>query len=258
MFSSETEQRGMRGIWHGGNFKIQHIKCKMKWGLGMRGGVKLTVRCSATLWAQMAPALLWGKQFHSHWGHSSSEQMQLFYCNVLWTEITGECHLAGKQDELDGVMLFGWIYWLCSHGLQNHIFTVLLNTNLVLCYVRWRKVGTRSEYMESYYWLWSVFLSIAKLPLLSHNGAGFYPIKQAFKSDLFDCWLFVFWQISGLVRFHNTCNELLFSTYNAPAHVQWREKTIAHPWCEKINQNGVIKEARKGAEENFMVLKLEV
>lgn len=173
MFSSETEQRGMRGIWHGGSFKIQHIKCKMKWGVGMRGGVKLTVRCSATLWAQMAPALLWGKQFHPHWGHSSSEQMQLFYCNVLWTEITGECHLAGKQDELDGVMLFGWIYWLCSHGLQNHIFTVLLNTNLVWCYVRWRKAGQEEN-------IWSLITGCDLFSCPLQNFHCFLTMAQAF------------------------------------------------------------------------------
>lgn len=173
MFSSETEQRGMRGIWHGGSFKIQHIKCKMKWGVGMRGGIKLTVRCSATLWAQMAPALLWGKQFHPHWGHSSSEQMQLFYCNVLWTEITGECHLAGKQDELDGVMLFGWIYWLCSHGLQNHIFTVLLNTNLVWCYVRWRKAGQEEN-------IWSLITGCDLFSCPLQNFHCFLTMAQAF------------------------------------------------------------------------------
>lgn len=127
----------------------------------------------ARLWAQMAPALLWGKQFHSHWGHSSSEQMRLFYCNVLWTEITGECHLAGKQDELDGVMLFGWIYWLCSHGLQNHIFTVLLNTNLVWCYVRWRKAGQEEN-------IWSLITGCDLFSCPLQNFHCFLTMAQAF------------------------------------------------------------------------------
>lgn len=127
----------------------------------------------ARLWAQMAPALLWGKQFHPHWGHSSSEQMRLFYCNVLWTEITGECHLAGKQDELDGVMLFGWIYWLCSHGLQNHIFTVLLNTNLVWCYVRWRKAGQEEN-------IWSLITGCDLFSCPLQNFHCFLTMAQAF------------------------------------------------------------------------------
>lgn len=46
-----------------GVLKMQHIKFKMKWRVGMRGGVKITVRCRTALWAVMAPALLWGKRF---------------------------------------------------------------------------------------------------------------------------------------------------------------------------------------------------
>ena len=47
-----------------------------------------------------------GKWFPSHWGHSSSKQMQLVYCNVLRTEMTVQSviKLSNKMH---------WLAWGC-------------------------------------------------------------------------------------------------------------------------------------------------
>lgn len=113
MFSSETEQRGMRGIWHGGSFKIQHIKCKMKWGVGMRGGVKLTVRCSATLGTDGTGTVV-GKAV------SSPLRPLIFRTNAV---ILLQCALDRNYWRVSSSWQTGWTGWCDAVWLN--ILTVL-------------------------------------------------------------------------------------------------------------------------------------